>query len=295
MTMDGGMLFEARRDGEAPADYLARIAAAGERVTTPCGNGEMVWQVYGDGPSLMLVHGGYGGWAHWIRNIPFLARHYRLFLPDLPGHGGSAMPPEPITGPGIASIVAEGLTRLLPTGATCDIAGFSFGGIMSGCVAAQLGHRVRNLVICGSNGLGLPRSRLTGFQDWRGVTDPAALAQAHRTNLAILMFADPANIDDLAIHIQSVNTPNARIKSRLIAVTDVLAKALPSVTARLSGIWGELDSYAHAYMEERKQLFRSIQPGCEFHVLEGAGHWVMYEDTDRFNAMLLGVLQGRSA
>jgi 2-hydroxy-6-oxonona-2,4-dienedioate hydrolase len=211
------------------------------------------------------------------------------------GLGGAAMPPEPITGPGIASIVAAGLTRLLPAGATCDIAGFSFGGIMSGCVAAQLGHRVRNLVICGSNGLGLPRSRLTGFQDWRGVTDPAALAQAHRTNLAILMFADPANIDDLAIHIQSVNTPNARIKSRLIAVTDVLAKALPSVTARLSGIWGELDSYAHAYMEERKQLFRSIQPACEFHVLEGAGHWVMYEDTDRFNATLLGVLQGRSA
>ncbi len=293
--MDGGMRFEPRGSDETAADYLARMAAAGERVTTPCGDGEMVWQVYGEGPPLMLVHGGYGGWAHWIRNIPFLARRYRLFLPDLPGHGGSAMPPEPISGPGIAAVVAEGLTRLLPAGAACDIAGFSFGGIMSGCVAAQLGDRVRNLVICGSNGLGLPRSRLTGFQNWRAMTDPAARAEAHRTNLAILMFADPAKIDDLAVHIQSVNTPNARIKSRLIAVTDVLAKALPRVTARLSGIWGELDSYAHAYMEERKQLFRSIQPSCEFHVLDGAGHWVMYEDTARFNATLLGILQREGA
>lgn len=289
------MTIAPRRNQESPADYLARVEASGERVTTPCGDGEMVWRIFGDGPPLMLIHGGHGAWAHWIRNIPFLARHFRLLLPDLPGHGGSAMPPEPITGPGIAAIVADGLTRLIPPGATCDIAGFSFGGIMSGCVAAQIGGRIGNLVICGSNGLGLPRSKLAGFQHWRGVADPAALADAHRANLAILMFADPAKIDDLAIHIQSVNTPNARIKSRLIAVTDILAQALPQVKARLTGIWGERDGYAHAYMEERRQLFRSIQPGCEFHVIGGAGHWVLYEDADRFNATLLGVLQRKGA
>jgi pimeloyl-ACP methyl ester carboxylesterase len=291
--MNEAMLFEPRGGNESASDYLARIAAAGERIATPCGDGEMVWRRFGDGPPLMLVHGGYGAWTHWIHNIPFLARHYSLLLPDLPGHGDSAMPPEPITGPGIAAVVADGLTRLLPAGAACDVAGFSFGGIMSGCVAAQLGDRVRNLVICGSNGLGLPRSRLAGFLDWRAMTDPAAKAAAHRTNLAILMFADPANIDDLAVHIQATNTPNARIKSRFIAVTDVLAKALPDVTARLAGIWGERDSYAHAYMAERRQLFHAIQPGCEFHVLDGAGHWVLYEDADRFNATLLGVLQGK--
>lgn len=289
------MTIAPRRNQESPADYLARVEAAGERVTTPCGDGEMVWRIFGDGPPLMLVHGGHGAWGHWIRNVPFLARHFRLLLPDLPGHGGSAMPPEPITGPGIAAIVADGLTRLIPPGATCDVAGFSFGGIMSGCVAAQLGGRIGNLVICGSNGLGLPRSKLAGFQHWRGVTDPAALADAHRTNLGILMFADPAKIDDLAIHIQSVNTPNARIKSRLIAVTDILAQALPQVKARLTGIWGERDGYAHAYMEERRQLFRSIQPGCGFHVISGAGHWVLYEDADSFNATLLDVLQGKGA
>lgn len=289
------MTIAPRRKQEAPADYLARVEAAGERVTTPCGDGEMVLRIFGDGPPLMLIHGGHGAWAHWIRNIPFLARHFRLLLPDLPGHGGSAMPPEPVPGPGIAAIVADGLTRMIPPGATCDIAGFSFGGIMSGCVAAQLGGRIGNLIICGSNGLGLPRSKLAGFQHWRGVADPAALADAHRANLAILMFSDPAKIDDLAIHIQSVNTPNARIKSRLIAVTDILAQALPQVKARLTGIWGERDGYAHAYMEERRQLFRSIQPGCEFHVIGCAGHWVLYEDADRFNATLLGVLQGKGA
>ena len=137
------MTIAPRRSQESPADYLARVEAAGERVTTPCGGGEMVWRIFGDGPPLMLIHGGHGAWAHWIRNIPFLARHFRLLLPDLPGHGGSAMPPEPITGPGIAAIVADGLTRLIPPGATCDIAGFSFGGIMSGCLETRRIVRMR--------------------------------------------------------------------------------------------------------------------------------------------------------
>lgn len=284
------MIFEPRGKSESAPEYLARVTAAGETVTTPCGDGEMVWHVYGDGPPLMLVHGGSGGWAHWIRNIPELAKHFRLLLPDLPGHGDSAMPPEPISGHGLAAIVAAGLDRLLPPGALCDIAGFSFGGIVSGCVAEQMGDRVRNLVICGSNGLGLPRTQLSGFKHWRGISDPDELADAHRTNLAILMFADPDNIDDLAIHIQSVNTPKSRIKSRLIAVTDVLGAALPNVKARLSGIWGEHDSYAEAYMDTRRDLFESVQPGCAFHVIKDAGHWGIYEDADAFNATLMDVL-----
>ena len=287
------MTIEPRRNRESPAAYLARVEAAGERVTTPCGDGAMVWRVFGDGPPLMLVHGGHGAWSHWIRNIPVLARHRRLLVPDLPGHGDSAMPPEPVTGHGIAAILADGLLRLVPDGTRCDVAGFSFGGIMSGCVAAQLGDRIRNLVICGSNGLGLPRGRIGGFRHWRGVDDPAALAEAHRTNLAILMFADATKIDDLAVHIQSVNTPKARVKSRLIAVTDILAQALPKVAARLTGIWGERDAYAEAYMEERRSLFRSIQPDCGFHVIPGAGHWAPYEASERFNATLLGVLGGK--
>jgi len=288
--MNRGMIFEPRGATESAPDFLARVTAAGDTVTTPCGDGEMTWHVYGEGRSLMLVHGGYGGWAHWIRNIPVLAKHFRLLLPDLPGHGDSAMPPEPISGHGIGAVVAQGLDLLLPAGAPCDIAGFSFGGIISGCVAEQMGDRIDNLVICGSNGLGLPRTRLSGFKHWRDVSSPEELADAHRTNLAILMFADAGKIDDLAIHIQSVNTPKARIKSRLIAVTDVLGAALPNVKARLSGIWGERDSYAAAYMDTRRDLFESIQPGCAFHVIEGAGHWVLYEDADAFNATLLSVL-----
>ena len=57
----------------------------------------MVWRVWGSGEPLVLFHGGSGSWTHWIRNIPELSRHYELWVPDIPGLGDSAMPPQPWT------------------------------------------------------------------------------------------------------------------------------------------------------------------------------------------------------
>jgi pimeloyl-ACP methyl ester carboxylesterase len=276
--------------GETPQACIDRVLADAERRTTPCGDGDVVWRVFGDGPPLVLIHRGHGAWSHWIRNIPDLARHYRLLLPDLPGHGESALPPGEISGPNVAAPLADGLRELLSPGETYSVAGFSFGGIIGGCLAAAEKDRVDTLVICGSNGLGLSRAQLSGFRHWRGIDEPADLADAHRTNLAVVMFADPANIDDLAVHLQSSNVPLSRMKSRLIAVTNTLRDKLPEVTAQLHGIWGAGDGYAAPYMEERIDLFRSIQPGCEFRLIPGAGHWVMYEQPAAFNANLLDIL-----
>lgn len=276
--------------GEAPADRVARIDEMARMERTSCGGGNVVWRIFGEGPPLVLLHGGSGSWNHWLRNIPALASHYRLLVPDLPGHGESATAPGEATGPNVAAPLADGLRELLPSDETYSIAGFSFGGIIGGCIAAREKARVANLVVCGSNGLGLRRAELGGFRHWRGIDDPTALADAHRTNLGIVMLADPANIDDLAVHLQARNLPLARMKSRLIAVTDILRDMLPLVTARLNGIWGDRDAYAAPYMDERIELFRSIQPDCDIRVIPGAGHWVMYEQAGAFNATLLELL-----
>ena len=66
----------ARPDTASPADIVARLASQARVVRTPCGDGNMVWRVWGRGEPLVLFHGGSGSWTHWIRNIPELARHY---------------------------------------------------------------------------------------------------------------------------------------------------------------------------------------------------------------------------
>jgi len=261
------------------------VAAEAQRIETPCGDGGMVWRIWGSGPPLVLFHGGYGSWTHWIRNVLVLAREFTVIAPDLPGLGESATPPEPHTAEGLAAILVEGLDIVLPKDVAPHIAGFSFGGVLGGHVAAQLGDRLRALTIVGSNGLGLVRQPTTLDRVPAGAPVAEALA-IHRHNLGVLMIADPSKIDELAVYIQSQNAPRGRVRSRRFSRTDTLARALPLVKARLDGIWGERDATARSHLEERARVVRSFQPGARFEVIAGAGHWVQYEAADRFNQVL---------
>src|SRR5260370_41241835 len=94
---------------------------------------------------------------HWIRNVLPLSGQFRVIAPDLPGLGESATPPEPWTAAGLAAIIGEGLDIVLPRGGALHLAGFSFGGVIGGNVAAQLGERVRGFTGVGSNRPGLER------------------------------------------------------------------------------------------------------------------------------------------
>src|SRR5437588_6440533 len=173
----------------------------------------MVWRIWGSGPPLVLFHGGYGSWTHWIRNVLVLARDFTVIAPDLPGLGESATPPEPHTAESLAAIVVEGLEIVLPKGAVPHIAGFSFGGVLGGHVAAQLGDRLRALTIVGSNGRGLVRQPTALKRVPAGAPAAEALA-VHRHNLGVLMIADRAMIDELAVYIQSQNAPRGRVRRR---------------------------------------------------------------------------------
>jgi 2-hydroxy-6-oxonona-2,4-dienedioate hydrolase len=261
------------------------VAAEAQRIETPCGDGGMVWRIWGSGPPLVLFHGGYGSWTHWIRNVLVLAREFTVIAPDLPGLGESATPPEPHTAEGLAAILVKGLDIVLPKDVAPHIAGFSFGGVLGGHVAAQLGDRLRALTIVGSNGLGLVRQPTTLERVPAGAPVAEALA-IHRHNLGVLMIADPSKIDELAVYIQSQNAPRGRVRSRRFSRTDTLARALPLVKARLDGIWGERDATARSHLEERARVVRSFQPGARFEVIAGAGHWAQYEAADRFNQVL---------
>jgi len=273
-----------------PAAIVAAVETGSLLRRTACGAGSMVWHVWGTGPALALFHGGYGSWTHWIRNVERLARDRRVLAADLPGLGDSDLPPEPYTAPSIAAIAAAGLRSLLDPGESVDIAGFSFGGVIGGHVAELLGPPVRNLVLSGSGGIGIPRHAKIELINWRGLSDAHAQRNAHRENLAILMLADPDNIDPLAVHLQVLNAQRARTKSRPLSRMPSLLVALPRMKARLHGIWGGSDITAHGTLGEHARVLRSLRPDASFTVIERAGHWVQYEAADRYNDALTAVL-----
>jgi 2-hydroxy-6-oxonona-2,4-dienedioate hydrolase len=276
--------------GEETVAFVKGVAAEAERHETPCGDGHMVWRIWGSGPPLILLHGGYGSWTHWIRNVLALSRTFTVAAPDLPGLGESATPPEPHTAEGLARIIVDGLDSVFPKQEALRIAGFSFGGVLGGHVAAQLGERVRGFTVVGSNGLGLVRQPTALKRMPEGANEGEMLAVA-RHNLGALMIADPAKIDELAVYIQSENAPRGRVKSRRFSRADTLAQALPLIKARVDGIWGERDATAYPYLDQRAAALRAIQPMARFEVIPGAGHWVQYEAAGRFNPILTEIAQ----
>ena len=277
--------------GNGAAGFVEEVAAAARRIVTPCGDGDMAWRVWGSGPPLVLLHGGYGSWTHWVRNVGPLSRRFTVIAPDLPGLGDSATPPEPWTAEGLAAIVAEGIARVVPGEREVHLVGFSFGGVIGGEVAAQLGHRVRGFTVVGSNGLGLERAPtpLKRVAPEAGEEEEFA---THRYNLNQLMIADPDKIDELALYLQKTNHARARMRSRRFSRSDALARALPRIKGRLDGIWGERDATAYPHVAERARVLREAQPQARFAVVPGAGHWVQYEAADAFNALLADFAAG---
>ena len=273
-----------------PEAFVADIASRAEIRRTPCGAGSLVWHIWGQGPPLALLHGGYGSWTHWIRNVEPVAAHHRVLVPDLPGLGNSALPMDPDRPEASAEAVASGLLSLIGAEETVDIAGFSYGGLIGGLTAERLGARVRNLVLVGSGGLGVRRGAPIDLIAWRDLPDEAAKRAAHAENLAILMIADREDIDDLAVHLQVRNATRARLRSRALSRIPALRTAIPRTSAKLHGLWGERDITAQGVLDEIRHLLKSLQAGSSFTVIRRAGHWVQYEAADEFNAALIGLL-----
>ncbi len=274
--------------GIDPQAILDRLQGMATRHETPCGTGRMVWHAWGRGLPLVLLHGGTGSWRHWVRNVEAFADHRLVVCADLPGLGCSDMPPDPEDPPAMAAILARGLDAVLGPDAIYDLAGFSYGGVMAGVLAARDRGRVRSLTVVGSGGLGLQRGP-THLMKVRHLEGAARVA-AHRANLAALMFADPAKIDDLALLIQDWNTRHSRLKSPLISRGTWLRDALGGLRCQVNGIWGRLDAPSLPDIGARERAMRALQPGLRFQVIEGAGHWVAYEAAPAFNATLRGML-----
>lgn len=276
---------------EEPAAVLRRLDAAARRQATPCGDGHMVWRIWGSGRPLVLLHGGSGSWRHWARNVAVLARDRMVVCPDLPGLGDSALPAPAESPAPVAAVVRQGLAAVIGPNTPYDLCGFSFGALLAGHIAAEADPALRSVTLVGAGALGLPR-QVTPLVKVRSEVGAARVA-AHRHNLASLMFADPAGIDPLALAIQEANSVAARFRSRGFASTTSLKDAIARCIAPVALIYGERDAIAWPELDRRFAALREVQPAAWTGVIPGAGHWVAYEAAASFNALLTDMLRRR--
>jgi pimeloyl-ACP methyl ester carboxylesterase len=281
---------------ETPQQAIARVAAAATRYASPCGDGTMVMHSWGSGPPLVLLHGNYGSWTHWIRNVEALSRHFRVIAVDIPGFGDSAVPPEPYSIHSVAAIIAEGVLGLAGE-AKVHLAGFSFGAAAASETAHVLGTRLAQLVLvsAGRNMTGITMAPVEGIVKWRGLDTVAERDAAHRRNLNAVMIADGARIDELSLAIQHANAERTRLKRAVVTRDAATQTRVPSLAVPVSFIWGERDANIGSHMADRLQWIRQFRPGARHALIPGAGHWVSYEQPEAFNAALLDLLRQTGA
>ncbi len=279
-------------DEEAARAFVAGLAESSTRHEAAIPGGRMVFHAWGDPARapLVLLHGGFGSWRHWALNVRPLSERYHVLAADLPGLGDSDTLDGEYRADTIAEAVWGAIGQVLGDGARPLIAGFSFGGIIGSHVAALAGEAVRGLVTVAPGALGLT-NQVPELESLNGAREPESLRRIHHTNLGRLMLADPARIDALALLLQGQTVRLARARSGRIPGSDVTARALERCRCPIAAIWGEQDVISRRHIHSRRALYQRIQPGCPFRVVQGAGHWVMYERPERFNPLLTTLLQ----
>ena len=276
------------------SNYLSAIEKNCNKALIKSQDSTVCWRSWGKGKPLILLHGGYGSWAHWIKQaIPF-SKNYNVLIPDMPGFGESEDLTLPHTPEKISANIAETLLKLISPEETPIICGFSFGGLIAGHLSYNLIERGLNpekLILVGPGGLGAKRGEMRNMIARHSKMSQEEIYQAHKTNLEILMMHDATKVDDWSVHIQKQNTDAHRIKSRPISSTDTLARILEKQDVPLFLVWGEKDASVCVYLEERMSILRDINSKVRFHVEYNLGHWIMYENDVVFNKILNNFIQ----
>jgi pimeloyl-ACP methyl ester carboxylesterase len=274
-------------DADILPDYR-RLNASAIQTRTPCGpDHTMVWRRWGKGAPLVLLHGGSGGWSHWLKNIDALSRTRELWVADLPGCGESDLPPGTYDADSLFQHVADGMA-LIDGGRPVDLVGFSFGSLVSGLIAAHRPEVVRRMVLTAPPALGLKAQPLELLSLGREMS-PDEAEQAVRHNLKRLMLHNDAAIDDMAVALHAANFSGDRLRMRRLPRSRIMLSLKTMWRCPVYAIWGREDSLAR---QELHRLREVLEP-CdlrELAIIDDAGHWVQYEEPEVFNRVLASLI-----
>jgi len=274
-----------------PGALLARAT----RLTTPCGDGSLVWHRWGrpGGPPVLLLHGGSGSWTHWLRNIDALAdAGHDVLVPDMPGFGDSAAPPDGQDADVLHGWLERGLAQLVGDRPVA-VVGFSFGGLVAGLWAQALPQRVARLVLVGAPALSAERLAPLDLRPWERQPPGAGRLAVHRHNLLQLMLAHEASATPLAVALHAANVERDRLRRRRLMLTDALAQLLPQLACPVHGIWGAQDVLYAQRLPLIGQVLGTAPGFGSLALLPGAGHWVGWEAGPAFDAALQEALSVR--
>jgi pimeloyl-ACP methyl ester carboxylesterase len=107
------------------------------------------YKVWGKGEPVLLLHGAMEYWKEWERQIPALAKEYKVIAVDTRGHGQSSFTDRELS----YELFADDMLLLLSKLGidSINVVGFGDGGIIGMAMAMKQPDRVHKLIAIGSN------------------------------------------------------------------------------------------------------------------------------------------------
>ncbi|MFI6043067.1 4,5:9,10-diseco-3-hydroxy-5,9,17-trioxoandrosta-1(10),2-diene-4-oate hydrolase [Nocardia sp. NPDC051321] len=257
----------------------------------------------GNGPTIVLLHGGGPGassWSNFSRNIPVLARNFHVLAVDQPGYGQSDKPTEhPQYFVHSASALKDLLDHLEIT-TRVHLLGNSLGGGAAVRFALDYPDRAGKLVLMGPGGLS---TNLFAPDPTEGVKLLGKFSyQPTRENLEAflrIMVFDQSLITDELIdeRFASASTPEslaaARAMGKSFAGADfekgMLWRDAYKLRQPVLLIWGREDRVNPL---DGALVATKVIPRVQLHVFGGCGHWAQLEKFDEFNRLTSDFLAG---
>ena len=217
----------------------------------------MYYEVHGEGPPLLLLHGGSGSIPEkWI---PLFSPRFQVIAIEQMGHGRTADAMDrSFHYHDMAEDTVELMRRLEIESAVA--VGYSDGGIIGLDIAVHHPERVTRLAVTGA------QSRVDGYteesREWARTFDPA-VEPVSETYARL----SPDGADHWPIVL-------GRLKPMWIAEPDFTPEQLQSIRAPTLIIIGDEDIVTP---EHAVEMFRAI-PGAQLCVIPHAGHGVLPEE-----------------
>jgi pimeloyl-ACP methyl ester carboxylesterase len=228
------------------------------------------WSSYGEGPTVVMLHGGAGNASHWALQLPaLLAAGRRVLLVDSRGHGKSTHDGSPLSYHRMAEDVVDVLDALQLD--RVDVVGWSDGGIIGLDLALHHPERLRRLAISGAN------FDLSGMKPGGGkaATFDAYFARcaADYQRLAPVPEAYPALL--------AVLRPMWRTQP---TYAPAALRKVPLPVLVMDGEHDEIIEAAHL------RRLAGLLPKGRLLLIPGASHFVLWQAPEAFNRALLDFL-----
>ena len=253
------------------------------------------FDIEGEGPALVLVHGVGLDLTQWDAMAPYLREDFTLVRYDLWGHGGSS---KPLSALRLKDYVAQlvDLAQYLRLGRFA-LVGFSMGALIAQAYAARFPERLAGLCLM---------SAVHRRSDEARAAVEARLAQAEKEGPRSII--EPAlsrwlTAEFRAAHPEVVQLFKERLEKndvkgfltayRVFAAADrELAESAEKITCPTLVMTGALDSGSTPEMA--KSLAAEL-PDSELEILEGLAHLAPVEGPEQVSAKLRHVLRGPCA